>query len=742
MSDHAPSNASLITLRYGSSLQASLGAGNIEAPIASPGGHAEANLFPEYFRILLRSRWLIGACMVLGLAAALALSLTMRPEYEATSRMAVELGSSNPLAAERAGADGTQIATKLETQLRIVQSDAIAKNVIDDLSLPTNCAFSKATCGQPFMPFHALTPQARSKLLEAYDKGLHAELIPRTQIVEVKYRSADPALAARIANAVVNVAIYQNFRQRVDGVERASTWLNGQLQDAKKQAEDAQSRFVAYQKQVGVVGVDENHNVALNRVDELNRNLATVQAERVVKEARYRVAREGNPELIAAVVPESVIQTLRKQQAELRVQYAELTSKYGDNYPRVVQVRSQLSDIQGSIDQEVRNIRDRLREEYEASSQSERMLTAALETQKQEALRVDASAIQYALLQNDVRTSRDLYESLMKKLKDAGIDQGLRSGDLRLVDEAETPTKPVRPRVPLNLALGLMAGLMTGVAVSFLRAGCDHSVRTPEDVEAQSLLPALAIVPRLPAPRQKPNLPHLLADAGAMPITLEQPDSEAAEAYRALRTTLVSSHTPAPKVISFVSGSGKEGKSTSAVNTAIVLAQQGSRVLLVDADMRCPTVHLQLGLPLTNGLTECLTEGSMPSPRKTCEPSLFVLPAGARPQYISESLSSTRMKALLQEWRSQYDFIIIDTPPVLAFTDGVIMAGMSDATVLVVRSMTTNREALWYVKQRLERANAKICGVLLNDVKLEAFDSETFSDQSSYRRYQDSIAAA
>ena len=321
------------------------------------------------------------------------------------------------------------------------------------MKLAENCNFSKTACSSPALPFRKLTPKVQTDLLKVYHKGFRAELVPKTQILEVKFRSTDPRLAADITNAISNVDIYQNFRQRLDGVDRASSWLKGQLEDVKKQAEDAQSKFVAYQQQVGIVGADGSHNVGLNRVDELNRQLAVVESERIVKEAQYRVAVAGNPELIAAVVPESVIQTLRKQQAELRVQNAELTAKYDDDYPKVVQLRSQLKDIQGGIDEEVRNIRERIQQEYMAAKNSEQMLQAALEKQKMDALRVDASAVQYALLQRDVQTSRDLYESLVKKLKDAGIDQGLRSSDLRVIDEAEIPTSPVRPRMPVNLAV-------------------------------------------------------------------------------------------------------------------------------------------------------------------------------------------------------------------------------------------------------------------------------------------------
>lgn len=712
----------------------------MDGPFPSVSGDHQPSAGPDYMRVLLRNRWLIGICALTGLIAALLISLSTHAVYEATARLDVELENSNPLTSEhQADTEASEASTKLETQLSILQSDSVAKDTIDQLNLAGNCKFSKATCSSPVLPFAKLTPSARADLLKAYHKGFHAELVPKTQILEVRFRSTDPRLAADIANGIANADVFQNFRERLYAIDRSASWLSGQLEEVKKQAEDAQAKFVEYQQRVGILGADEKHNIALNRVDELNRQLATAEAERIVKEAKYRVAVEGDPELIAAVVPESVIQTLRKQQAELRVQYAELTAKYDDNYPRVVQLRSQLKDIQAAIDQEVRNIRGRMEQEYSAAKNSEQMLQTALERQKQDALRVDASAGQYALLERDVQTSRDLYESLMKKLKDARIDQGLRSSDLRLIDEAEIPNIPVQPRVPVNLALGMFSGIVIGVTLSFLRASFDHSIRTPTDVETQCLLPALAIVPRQLALKPKRGSPCLMEGAGALPVTLQSPDSHAAEAYRTLRTTLLSSEEPAPRVICFVSGSGREGKSTSAVNTAVVLAQQGSRVLLVDADMRCPTIHSQLQLPLRSGLSECLGQGCAPSPVRILDTTLFVLTAGERPAYIAELLSSARMKHLLMRWRYEYDFVIIDTPPVLAFTDAVIMAGLADATILVVRSMTTNRQALWHVRQRLERAHAQIYGVLLNDVRFDTFDPETFHDRRAYARYEGSV---
>ena len=407
----------------------------------------------------------------------------------------------------------------------------------------------------------------------------------------------------------------------------------------------------------------------------------------------------------------------------------------------MVQLHSQLLDLQSSIDQEVVNILTRGLLEYQAAEKSEQMLQGALEAQKHEALRADASTIQNAILQRDVQTSRDLYESLVKKLKDAGIDQGLRSGDLRLVDEAEIPTLPVRPQMLVNLALGLFGGVTFGIAAGFLRSSFDRSIRTPNDIEAQCLLPALAMIPNISTVPGWRRAPEVLRRTGAWPVTIQRPESEAAEAYRSLRTTLLSSDGAAPRSICFVSGSGQEGKSTSAVNTAIVLAQQGKRVLLVDADLRCPTIHTQLQLPLEAGLSELLSGKSVPSPVRLPETSLYVLRAGARSPYISELLSSSHMRSLVDKWREEYDFVVIDTPPVLAFTDGVILSGLADATILVVRSTMTNIQSLRFVKQRLERAHARIFGVLLNDVQFESFESANYSDRRAYARYQGSMIA-
>jgi polysaccharide biosynthesis transport protein len=695
----------------------------------------------QQVRILVRHRWTIVVWVALAFVVALLFSLFTRPEYDAVTRVALDFGNADMLGNEKMKVpDGADVSNKLETQLALVKSDSVAEEVIRKLNLVEHCVLGEKHCSQDGKHFDMLDPKSRADVLSAYHKDLHVELVPKTQILEIRFRNRDPKLAAAIVDSIANNYIDRTFRVRSESIEKASIWLNAQLADVKKDAEDAQARFTDYEEKAGIVGADETHNTVMDRLDELNRQMASVASDRIFKEARYRVALSGNPELIATVAPGSVIEVLHKQQADLRVQYAELSAKYGENYPKIVQLRSQLRDMQSSIDEEIRTIRQRLQQEYQAALQSENMLQEAMKKQKEDALQMNHSAVQYAILAKDVQASRDLYENLVGKLKEAGIEQGLRSSNISIIDKAEIPTRPVRPNIPVNLAVGLMSGLVWGIAVAFLSESLNRTIRTPEDIETQCMLPTLAIVPRLPSGRgaQGTHSRLLQARPGVLPVTLDQPTSQGSEAYRTLRTALLFSCSLTQRVICIVSGSGREGKSTTAINTAVVLAQQGSRVLLIDADMRCPTIHLELDVRMTAGLSACLMGYCTPSEAVVAVPntSLFVLPAGARPPYTSELLSSDSMKELLRFARNEYDFIVIDTPPLLAFTDGVVVARQADATMVVVRSTSTHCQALRYVRQLLERADVQIMGVLLNDKRFDPSESDDYCDRRSYERYE------
>ncbi|MGC2322938.1 MAG: polysaccharide biosynthesis tyrosine autokinase, partial [Terriglobales bacterium] len=569
--------------------------------------------------------------------------------------------------------------------------------------------------------------KTRARQMEKFHKSLNVQLIPKTQIVEVHFRSKDPRLAAEVTNAVAATYIEHNFQTKYKATLQTSDWLTKQLDDLKKHAEESQEKLTDYQKKTGILGTDENHNIILDKLGELDKALSAAETDRIVKEAKFRIASTQNPELIANVVPESVLGALYKQRAEVRAEYAQLAAKYGTSYPRVLQLQSQLTELDGAITQEIKKVGEAIQAEYQASLKAEQMLQSSFDKQKGEAYKLNEAATQYAILRRDVESSRDLYDGLLKKLKEAGILAGLKSSNINIVDQASQPVEPVEPNIPLNMALGVMGGLLGGVALAFIVENVDNSIRTPQDIESYCSLPSLGVIPSSVTNGKNGNRKLTEGERQfALPVAMEHRNSGSAEAFRALRTSLLlSSPGNPPQVILVTSAMMQEGKSFTALNLAVVLAQTGKKVLLVDSDMRRPSVHRYLGIRMSKGLSSCLA--GTQSPDEAVEaidqiPGLHVVTAGHMPPYPSEMLASDAMPALVQRWREEFRYIVIDTPPVLAVTDAVVCARIADVVVLIARSEQTRRQSLVRARDILRKVRANIAGVVVNDISFDSVE--------------------
>jgi polysaccharide biosynthesis transport protein len=683
----------------------------------------------QFWRVLQKRRWLVLISLAAVVVLVTVVSLVLPKRYEASARILLDLEGTDDLGLEQVVMPiGLDLNTKLETQIRIVRSDTIATSVIRQLALHQNKAFAGKLTAPAGSEFDDLDLKTRANLTKQFHKSLNVQLIPKTQIVEVHFRSKDPQLSAQVANAISNTYIEHNFQTKYKATLQTSDWLTKQLDDLKKNAESAQEKLTDYQKKTGILGTDETHNIILDKLEELNKELSAAEGDRIIKEAKYRIAMSENPELIANIAPESVLGALYKSRAEIRSDYAQLAAKYGASYPRVVQLQSQLNEVDASIAQEIKKVGDTVRADYQASLKSEQMLQETLDKQKGEAYKLNEDAMQYAILRRDVESSRDLYEGLLKKLKEAGILAGLKSSNINIVDQASVPVEPVEPNLPLNIALGVLGGLLGGVALAFIVENVDNSIRTPQDVETYCSLPSLGVIPTVALNGK--NGHKALDEASPkqlrLPVTMEQRNSGSAEAFRALRTSLLLSSPGAPpQVILVTSAMMQEGKSFTALNLATVLAQTGQNVLLVDSDMRRPAVHRYLGLSMNRGLSACLAGTAQPSEIVIDienVPGLHVVPAGHMPPYPSEMLASDAMPQLVQRWRGEYRYIVIDTPPVLAVTDAVVCARIADVVVLIARSEQTGRQSLLRTRDVLKKVRANIAGVVVNDLSFNSIE--------------------
>jgi polysaccharide biosynthesis transport protein len=697
-------------------------------PVAMGDGADHLSII-QIWRVLQKRRWLVLGSLGFVVILAIVYSFSLPRRYDASSRLLLDLEGSADLALDQVVMPaGIDLDTKLQTQISIVQSDTIARSVIEQLGLQDNPAFVGKQPPHVAQSFDSLDLRSRAVLINKFHKFLTVELIPKTEIIVIHFRNGDPALAADVANAVAKTYIEHNFQAKYQAMRQTSDWLTKQLDDVKKNGEIAEQQLISYQKKTGLLGTDENHNIVVDKLELINKALSEAEEDRILKEAKYRIALTENPDVIANIVPESLIGTLYKQRADSRSEYAQLAAKYGTSYPRVIQLQSQLTELDSSIAEENVKVGESLRAEYRAALKSQEMLQATFDEQKDNAYKMNQDAIQYGIMRREVDSSRDLYEGLLKRLKEAGILAGLRSSNINIVDTASVPITPVEPKIPLNIALGCLGGIVFGISSAFIAENVDSSIRTPEDVETYCSLPSLGIIPS--AEKNEGGASNRLAPGNGskiiLPVTLEHRNSGSAEAFRALRTSLMLSSPGAPpQVILVTSAVSAEGKSFVSINLAVVLAQAGQKVLLVDADMRRPSINTYLGIPTNPGLSACLA-GTIDSDFVTVKvedvPGLHLMPAGRTPPYPAEMLASEAFPHLVQRWREQYRYIVIDTPPALAVTDAVVAARVADAVILVARSEKTRRQSLSRARDLLIKARVHIGGVVVNDLSFDSME--------------------
>ena len=717
---------------------------------------AQESTLREYLRVLIKRKWLVLG-VVVGIFAIVAIaSLRQTPVYEAVGQIVVNKADSNLITFK----DSMPVVdyydqSDLDTEVRILQSDLLALQVVRQLNLDKRPEFGgHPEQKQPNLVADPLQNDSNrtSALLGAFRGNLHVALIPNTRIIEIHYNSTDPQLAASAVNTLAATYVEQNFKTKFESTMQASDWLSKQLVDLQMKVETSQEKLVRYQKEHEILGIDEKQNITTEKLDEVNKEMTAAEFDRMQKEAVYRQTQSSDPETVAAAIIAgnaagnglSLLDKLREQQATLRIQVAELSTQLGPAYPKVAQLNSQLKEIDRQVKVEIDKAVDHLRGEYEAAMQRETMLRGSFDKQKQEANKLNESAIEYSLLKRDVESNRTLYEGLLEKLKEAGVTAGLRSNNFRIINAARVPTAPSEPNIPRNLAFALVLGSISGIGLAFLLENMDNTVRTPEQAQAISALPSLGMIPlgsksgnRGPAGAR---LALTSSKEAVEMVTQVRPQSQMAESYRALRTSLLLSNLGAPpKVVLVTSARPQEGKTTTSINTAIVLAQKGTRVLLIDADLRRPSVHKTLGMGPRSGLSNVLTGSATLQQTVVASPvlpNLFVLPAGSPPPNPAELLASSNMRDLLSELREQYDHIVIDTPPTLSVTDAVVLSPRADATILVIRSGQTTKQALRRARDILMQVNAHVAGVLLNAVDLTSPDYYYYYEyQGKYGHY-------
>ena len=707
--------------------------------------------------VMLRKRkWVLIVTTLVVVAATAIVSYRTTPVYEAAGRVLV--GREAPLLVGKGQQDISadeydDYVVHLETQMQVLKSDAVAEQVIREQHLDT--PFAPAP--QPAQVRSAVAesnPAQQAAALGAFHGNLRVSLLPRTRIMELRYSSIDPRQAAAVVNATMNAYIEQNYRAKLNTASETSDWLSKELVELQAKVETAQQKLVTYQREHNIVGLDDKQNIVLSKLDQLNKAMTEAEADRIQKESIYRMVKGGNIAVVSTSNP--MLEKLRGRQIELQDELAKTNVIYGANHPKVRELQSQLDQINEQLKAETSKLVSHAEGEYLAAAQREKLLRGVLDQQKQEANDLNQAAIEFSLLKRDADSSRQLYEGLLEKLKEAGVTAGLKSGSIRIIDYAQVPLSPAKPQTRRNIMMSIGLGLLAGILLVFLTDAIDNRIHTPEQAQMVAMLPMLGLIPAQSslASATRKRLPALTGGDGNAAVVLASPKSEPAEAYRALRTCIqLSPLERRPHIMVVSSGLAREGKTTTAVNTALVLAQQGSRVLLVDADMRRASVHKVLGMrsgPL--GLSTLLADQA--DMAAVCHthpqvPNLKVIFAGPTPPHPAEMLGSERMRELMRRWRAEFDYVVVDTPPALAVTDAVILSSIADAVILVARADSTPRSALRRARDLFAQINAPILGIVLNAVNFNSpeyyqtyYYGSRYTDYKGYTSDEDSTAAA
>ncbi len=700
----------------------------------------------DYVRVLYKRRWVAIPTFLVILVVGVINTYRTTPVYEAHAQILIEkdtprVGGFNDLFAQQ---DGWYNDEFYQTQYRILQSRSLARKAVVAMKLEQNLAYKRmietpapmTLTGAAFGVYSAAktaivgeAPRAarpaaqeprvsgetarEAALVDSFLGSLTVVPIRNSRLVELRFTSTEPQLAADMANALARTYIEQNLEFKFHSSKDATDWLSGQLGEQRKKVENSESALQRYKEQHDAVAVEDRQNIVVQRLGEMNAAVTKAKTTRIEKEALYNQLKamqvSGAIDSFPAVLANDYVQKIKGDLGDLQRQQAQLADKYGDRHPEMIKIGSAIQSTEAKLKNEINKVVDSVRSEYESARAQEISLAGALETQKGEALSLNRKGIEYSVLHREAESNRQIYESLMQRTKETGISGEFKASTIRVVDAAEVPKSPFLPRRQRDVSLAGLTGVLLAVGLVFFFEYLDNRIKTPQELRATLNVPFLGMVPSVPDQHQA--------------LITEGVPANFAESIRSIRTNvLFSSAEEGAHIVVVTSAGPGEGKSVVSSNLAVSLAQAGQRVLVIDADMRRPRVHEIFDLPQEPGLSNLLVGDCKPSEavRKwSTVPGLCVLPAGMIPPNPAELLGSQRFEEYISTLGEHFDWVLIDSPPVLAVADAAVVANGASGVVFVVGADQTSRQAAREAIHQLQSAHARVIGAVLNRVDLE-----------------------
>jgi capsular exopolysaccharide synthesis family protein len=684
----------------------------------------------DYFRILLKRRWAFSSVLLLFSATATLYSFIATPVYKPTVQILIERYAPKLLDQRESTTYNYSSEEFYQTQYKLLESPALITKVINKLHLKNDPHYSWVFKELPANAEEDVKQKAEEVLIKVVQRRVEVKPIRQSSLVNLSFSNPDPQFATLVANTLAQSYIEYSLNMRFAASQEESNWLKEKMDESRKRLEDSEAKLNQYKREYRIVAAEDKESITAQKLEQLNKDLITAQTHRMEAETRFKEVSQGKP--IPQVLNNQLIQTLKGQEAKIIAEQSELGKKYGEAHPRMIRLINELAATRGKIGAETNQVVQAIKNEYHMALAQEENLKKALEEHKRDTQDFSDRAIQYRVLLRDVETNRALYENILRSLKTTTATENIPPTNIRIVYPATVPNVPVSPQKSRNILVSVVLGILFGATLVVLLELLDTTLKTPEEVEEWLKIPNLSMIPHIELPALAVNdnggPPELVVHHGTHHLV--------SEAYRALRTSVLFS-TPGqpPQTLLITSTFPWEGKTLTAANLATAMAKAEPQVLLVDADLRRPTLHQLFGVEKDPGLTNFLVGDVNDLPViETPVSGLFLVTCGHIPPNPSELLHSERMREFLSRAQERFGLVVIDSPPILSVTDAAILSTLVEGTLMVIKAETVPRKAAIAAKNDLVEVKAPLLGAILNDIQFQR-DGYYYYYHYHYSRY-------